>query len=39
MAYGDALKSTDDLKGRDSVDLLARMLYSEAGYRFYCVER
>ncbi len=31
MAYGDALKSTDDLKGRDSVDLLARMLYSEAG--------
>ncbi len=31
MAYGDALKSTDDLKGRDSIDLLARMLYSEAG--------
>ncbi len=31
MGYGDALSSTDDLKGRDSVNLLARMIYSEAG--------
>lgn len=31
MAYGEALNSTDDLKGRDGIDLLARMIYSEAG--------
>ena len=31
MGYGDALSSKDDLKGRDGIDLLARMIYSEAG--------
>ena len=31
MAYGEPLNSTDDLKGRDGIDLLARMIYSEAG--------
>lgn len=31
MSYGEALNSTDDLKGRDGIDLLARMIYSEAG--------
>lgn len=31
MGYGDALNSKDDLKGRDGIDLLARMIYSEAG--------
>lgn len=30
MEYGEALNSSDDLKGRDSVDLLARMIYAEA---------
>lgn len=30
MSYGEPLSSTKDLKGRDGVDLLARMLYSEA---------
>lgn len=31
MSYGEALNSTDDLKGTDGIDLLARMIYSEAG--------
>ena len=31
MGYGDSLSSTNDLKGRDGIDLLARMIYSEAG--------
>lgn len=31
MGYGNALNSKDDLKGRDGIDLLARMIYSEAG--------
>lgn len=31
MAYGEALSSTADLKGRSGIDLLARMIYSEAG--------
>ena len=31
MAYGEPLNSTDDLKGRDGIDLLARMIYSEVG--------
>ncbi len=30
MEYGEALNSKDDLKGRDGVDLLARMIYAEA---------
>ena len=31
MAYGDPLNSTSDLEKRSGIDLLARMLYSEAG--------
>ena len=31
MTYGEPLSSADDLKGRDGVDLLARMIYGEAG--------
>lgn len=31
MAYGEALNSTSDYTGRDGIDLLARMIYSEAG--------
>lgn len=31
MAYGEPLNSADDLKGRDGIDLLARMIYGEAG--------
>ena len=31
MEYGEALNSKDELKGRDGVDLLARMIYAEAG--------
>ena len=31
MSYGEAVSSKDDLKGRDGIDLLARMIYSEAG--------
>lgn len=30
MEYGEALNSTDDLKGRDGIDLLARMIYAES---------
>lgn len=30
MEYGEALNSKDDLKGREGVDLLARMIYAEA---------
>lgn len=28
--YGEALQSVNDLKGRDSVDILARIIYDEA---------
>lgn len=31
MAYGEPLNSTSDYKGRDGIDLLARMIFSEAG--------
>ncbi len=30
MKYGEALNSKDELKGRDGVDLLARMIYAGA---------
>lgn len=31
MAYGEPLNSTSEYAGRDGIDLLARMIYSEAG--------